>query len=108
MLIIFLIPIIEFCFSMEKSLLLDFTKLDPDIPPSTGLIIPTAPMSELRGFCVRYYVESLKNQQILTTVSYDLNLLMYFENDVGFVAIKGSGVNEPKISWLERVQAKIF
>ena len=74
---------------MEKSLLLDFTKIDPENAPSTGLIIPTSPMSELRGFCVRYYVESLKNQQILTTVSYDLNLLMYFENEVGFVAIKG-------------------
>ena len=69
---------------------LDFTKVDVENPPTDGAKITMYDLSQMKSFCVRYYLESLTNQQIFSSPKYELTLLMYFVSEVGFVAMKGA------------------
>ena len=69
---------------------LDFTKVDVENPPTEGVKITMDDLSQMKSLCVRYYLESLTNQQIFSTPNYELTLLMYFLAEVGFVAMKGA------------------
>ena len=59
-------------------------------PPTEGAKITMYDLSQMKSFCVRYYLESLTNQQIFSSPKYELTLLMYFVSEVGFVAMKGA------------------
>ena len=78
-----------------KSLLIDFSNIDITDPPTTGvnISIPLRYVSEVKGFCIRFYLATLQNQRIfqnpdsVQTVNFDVALSFFFNDEVGWVGI---------------------
>ena len=72
---------------VQETVIIDMTNFDDENPPLEGVRIPTKDISEAKSFCVRYYVESLKNQGIFTTPKGEMGLGM------------GLGLARPSPNW---------
>ena len=72
-----------------KSLLIDFSNIDITDPPTTGvnISIPLRYVSEVKGFCIRFYLATLQNQRIFQTVNFDVALSFFFNDEVGWIGI---------------------
>ena len=72
-----------------RSLLLDFSKIDITDPPTIGVnvSIPLRYVSEVKSFCIRFYLATLQNQRIFQTVNFDVALSFFFNDEVGWVGI---------------------
>ena len=65
--------------------ILDITNFDSENPPPTPVLIEAKNISKAKSFCVRYYVESIKNQGIFTTPSGDIGFMLFTNQKLGFI-----------------------
>ena len=71
----------------ESTKILDLTEFDSENPPSTPVLINANNISDAKSFCIRYYVVSVKSQGIFTTPNGDFGLIIYTNQNLGFVEI---------------------
>ena len=76
---------------VQETVIIDMTNFEDENPPLEGVRIPTKDISKAKSFCVRYYVESLKNQGIFTTPKGEMGLVLYlnYAQPLGFVLVQG-------------------
>ena len=71
----------------DSTNILDLTEFDSENPPPTPVLINANNISNAKSFCVRYYVVSVKSQGIFATPNGDFGLIIYTNQNLGFVEI---------------------
>ena len=71
----------------QMTMELDLTNFDPENPPVTPVEIITKNISNVKSFCVRYYVASVKNQGIFTTPKSKIGFAIYTNQNLGFIRL---------------------
>ena len=86
LLILILIPCI-FCSELSK--VIDFTKTDTlEVPSnSDGVVIQVKDLQKAKSFCLRNYVQTVRNQGIFTTSNGQLGFMFYPSQRMGFAEL---------------------
>ena len=73
----------------QMTLELDLTNFDSDNPPTMPVEINAKDISNAKSFCVQYYVASVKNQGIFTTPKSNIGMVIFTNQNLGFVHVNG-------------------
>lgn len=81
--------LIRFILCDNLSKVIDFTNIDSqDIPSnSEGVVIQVQDLSNSKSFCLRYYVQTVRNQGIFTTSNGQLGFMIYPSQELGFAEL---------------------
>ena len=81
--------LIRFILCDKLSKVIDFTNIDSqDIPSnSEGVVIQVQDLSKSKSFCLRHYVQTVRDQGIFTTSNGQLGFMIYPSQEFGFAEI---------------------
>ena len=81
--------LIRFILCDQLSKVIDFTNIDSqDIPSnSEGVVIQVQDLSKSKSFCLRHYVQTVRDQGIFTTSNGQLGFMIYPSQEFGFAEI---------------------
>ena len=74
----------------EKSVKIELTNVDDENPPQEGATLNVDKTFQIQSFCLRFYVDNLRDQCIFHTKDEkSFALIFYFATEYGFVLING-------------------
>ena len=79
--------LVPFIFCQELSKVLDFTNIGTQDSKSEGIVIQVKDLSKAKSFCLRNYVQTVRNQGLFTTSNGQFGFMLYPGQVMGFAEL---------------------